>query len=82
MHLIQFPKMPYVALNFIRTSCDDTGLKVEVCQGGICRGEWSISICGNVKQSWNNERHYHDKERNLRAIIVYFYINKIDLFFY
>ena len=68
--------MPYVALNVIRTPCNDTGLKVEVFQGGICRGEWSFSLCRNVKLSQNNQRHYHDKESNLRAILRLFFYEK------
>ena len=43
--------MPYVVLNVIRTSRNDTGLKVDVCQGGICRGELFFSICRSLKLS-------------------------------
>jgi hypothetical protein len=53
-NLIQLPEKSYVVLKLIRTSCNDTELKVEVCQGGICRDEWFFSICRNVKLSWNN----------------------------
>jgi hypothetical protein len=81
MNLIQFPKMPYGVLNFIRTSCNDTGLKVGVCQGGIWRGEGSLSIRQNVKISLHNFNSIITTKKLIEKLLsVYFYVKYIYLF--
>jgi hypothetical protein len=66
--------MPYGVLNLIRTSCNDTVLKVGVCQGGIWRGEGSLSIRQNVKISLHNLTALSRQRNELKSYFLFIFM--------